>query len=287
MKVSITLTDQSWGTSSRTAELLALAQAADEAGIDTIWVPDHLIQADPYAQGDAILEAFSTLNYLAGVTRTVRLGTMVSPVTYRSPALLVKTVTTLDVLSGGRAWLGLGAGYLRQEADDMGLYLPAPAERYARLEETLRIALQMWDDDERPFEGRYYRLRHPVCHPRPVQQPRPRILIGGMGERHTLPLVAAYADACNLFDIPDGGATLRHKLEVLGEHCLKAGRDPADVEKTIGTRWDPAWTAEQLTDHLASLSNLGLNHAVLLRAGPWLASGIEALAAHLDTIRTF
>jgi F420-dependent oxidoreductase-like protein len=287
MKVSITLTDQSWAAGSLTAMLRAVGQAADDAGIDTIWVPDHLIQAAPGAQGDAMLEAFSTLTYLASVTRTVRLGTMVSPVTYRSPALLVKTVTTLDVLSAGRAWLGIGTGYHQQEADAMGLYLPAPAERYGRLEETLRIARQMWADDGTPFEGRYYRLGHPVNHPRPVRQPHPPILIGGMGEHRTLPLVARYADACNLFDIPDGGATLRHKLEVLADHCRKANRDPGEVEKTISTRWDPGWTAQQLTDHLGSLSDLGLTHAVLLRVGPWYASSIEALAAHLDAIGKF
>jgi F420-dependent oxidoreductase-like protein len=182
------------------------ARAADQSGLDTLWVSDHLLQADPnISPGAEMLEAYTTLGFLASHTERIRLGTMVTAVTYRPPALLVKAVTTLDVLSGGRAWLGIGAGYHQGEAAAMGLSLPALGQRFERLEETLRIALAMWAGDDTAFEGIQYRLARPVNRPNSIRRPHPPILIGGMGESKTLPLVARYADACNLFDIPDGG----------------------------------------------------------------------------------
>ena len=175
--------------------LAELGRAADDCGLNTTWVADHLMQADPAARPtDPMLEAYAVLAHLAAVTRRVRLGAMVSPVTFRAPALLVKTVTTLDVLSGGRAWLGLGAGYQGDEAAAMGLPLPPVAERFRRLEETVRLAGRIWAGDS------------PFGYPPPVR--RPPILIGGAGEKRTLRLVAEHADACNLFDIPDGNRTL-------------------------------------------------------------------------------
>ena len=158
-------------------------RAADEAGLDTVWVVDHLIQADPMSMPDSeMLEAYTTLGLLAAHTRRVRLGTMVTAVTYRPPAMVIKAVTTLDALSGGRAWLGVGAGYLEQEARAMDVPLPLVSERFERLEETLRLALHMWTGDPSPFEGRHYHVERPVTNPPPLQQPPP-ILIGGMGER--------------------------------------------------------------------------------------------------------
>jgi alkanesulfonate monooxygenase SsuD/methylene tetrahydromethanopterin reductase-like flavin-dependent oxidoreductase (luciferase family) len=164
---------------------------------------------------------------------------MVTAVTYRPPALLVKAVTTLDVLSGGRAWLGIGAGYHQGEAAAMGLPLPALGERFERLEETLRLALSMWAGDDTAFEGIHYRLARPVNSPNSIRRPHPPILIGGMGESKTLPLVARYADACNLFDIPDGGKTVTHKLAVLAGYCEQVGRSYDDIEKTLSTRLQP------------------------------------------------
>jgi F420-dependent oxidoreductase-like protein len=211
MRLSLSATDFSWaGSPAQLARQLGdVARAADEGGLDTFWVADHLLQVDPHSRPDGpMLEAYTTLGFLAAMTRRLRLGTLVTAVTFRPPALLIKAVTTLDVLSGGRAWLGLGAGYAGDEARAMGLPLPATAERFERLEETLQLAAQMWSDDASAFAGRHYRLEQPISSPAPLTRPRPPILVGGMGERKTLRLVARYADACNLFDIPDEGRTL-------------------------------------------------------------------------------
>ncbi len=172
-----------------------------------------------------MLEAYTTLGFLAAQTERVRLGTMVSPVALRPPALLVKAVTTLGVLSGGRAWLGIGAGYHSAEAEALGLPLPPVAERFERLEQTLQVATRMWAGDETPFEGKHYRLGHPVDSPGPAQRPHPPILVGGAGARCTLRLVARYADACSLADIPDGGRTVTHPVVTcpVGSAALHAG----------------------------------------------------------------
>ena len=159
-----------------------------------------------------MLEAYTVLGHLSAVTGRIRLGVLVSPVTFREPALLVKAVTTLDVLSGGQAWLGLGAGYHLAEAEMTGLPMPPTAERFDRLDETLRLARRMFAGDPAPFEGVHYRATRPLNSPPPLSRPHPPILVGGTGERRTLPLVARHADACNVFDIPDGGATIRRKL---------------------------------------------------------------------------
>lgn len=210
MRISISVTNYSWPGDPRQLgpELAWLVRTADGAGVDTVWVSDHLVQADPTAESGQteMLEAYTTLGFIAAQTERVRLGTMVTAVTYRPPALLIKAVTTLDVLSSGRAWLGVGARYHDDEARAMGLPLPAVPERFARLEETLQIATRMWAGDDTPFEGKHYQQARPHGSPLPAQRPRPSILIGGTGTRRTLRLVAQYADACNLFDIPDGGA---------------------------------------------------------------------------------
>src|SRR5215217_4911180 len=246
MRVSISLTNYSW-PDGLVPSLGRVVEAADRAGVDTVWAPDHLIQADPTAPPDdtEMLEAYTTLGFLAAQAQRVRLGTMVTGVTFRPPALLIKAVTTLDVLSGGRAWLGIGAGYEQDEARAMGLTLPPLGERFERLEETLRLAVQMWAGDASPFRGKNYRLEHPVSSPDPLTKPRPPILIGGMGERRTLRLVARYADACNLFDLPNGGRTIRHKLDVLARHCKDLGRPYDTIDKTLSTRLEARETANQ------------------------------------------
>jgi F420-dependent oxidoreductase-like protein len=224
-----------------------------------------------------MLEAYTTLGFLAAQTERVKLGTMVTGVTFRPPSLLVKAVTTLDVLSGGRAWLGVGAGYHEDEARAMDLPLPPVGERFERLEETLRLARQMWTGDATPFEGRHYRLERPVGNPLPLR--RPPILIGGMGERKTLRLVAEHADACNLFDIPDEGRTIRHKLDVLARHCEAVGRPYDAIEKTVSTRLNPGESAEEFAERCAGLAALGLDHAVVVTAGPWTEEAVGTLAA--------
>ncbi|HEY8557366.1 MAG TPA: LLM class flavin-dependent oxidoreductase, partial [Actinomycetes bacterium] len=188
MRVSISLTNYSW-PDGLASSLGRVVEAADRAGLDTVWVADHLVQADPTAPPDdtEMPEAYTTLGFLAARTERVRLGTMVTGVTFRPPALLVKAVTTLDVLTGGRAWLGIGAGHQRDEAAAMGLPFPPPAERFERLEETLRIVRAMFDGAEAPYDGKHYRLGATVNRPAPVR--RPPIMVGGGGERKTLRLV--------------------------------------------------------------------------------------------------
>jgi F420-dependent oxidoreductase-like protein len=279
MRVSLSITNYSW-SGVLAAELARVARAADEAGLHTVWVADHLIQADPTSTPEAeMLEAYTTLGFLAAQTRRVRLGTMVTGVTFRPPSLLIKAVTTLDVLSGGRAWLGLGAGYQEDEARVMDLPLPPMAERFERLEETLRLALQMWAGDDSPFAGRHYRLERPLNSPPALQSPHPPILVGGMGERRTLRLVAQHADACNLFDIPDGGATIRRKLDVLARHCDEVGRPYDAIEKTVSTRLNDGESAAAFAERCAALGALGIEHAVVITAGPWTEDAIARLGA--------
>ena len=281
MRISLSITNYSWqgGPARLAAELARVVRAAEAGGLDTVWVPDHLLQAAPGSAPDAeMLEAYTTLGFLAGQSARIRLGAMVTAATYRSPGLLIKAVTTLDVLTGGRAWLGIGAGYHEEEALALGLSLPPTAERYERLEETLRLALQMWAGDVSAFAGSHYRLERPLNSPQSLTRPHPPILIGGMGERQTLRLVARYADACNLFDIPDGGATIRHKLAVLAEHCEAAGRPYGEIEKTVSTRLEPSETAAAFAERCAGLAELGIEHAVVIASEPWSEERIAVLA---------
>jgi F420-dependent oxidoreductase-like protein len=282
MRISLSVTDFSWPGPTRelAAGLAEVARDADEGGLDTVWVADHLLQADPNSRPEAeMLEAYTTLGFLAAQTQRVRLGTMVTGVTFRPPALLIKAVTTLDVLSGGRAWLGVGAGYQQDEARAMGLDLPPLGERFERLEETLRLAVQMWAGDTSPFQGKHYRLENPASSPGPLTKPRPPILIGGMGERKTLRLVARYADACNLFDIPDGGRTIRHKLDVLAGHCNDLGRDYDTIDKTLSTRLEAGETANQFAGRCANLAALGITHVVLITTGPWTSGELDVICS--------
>lgn len=206
------------------------AEAAEESGYSSLWVMDHFLQLP--VMGDPTLdmhESYATLGYLAGVTERITLGTLVTGVTYRHPGILVKQVTSLDVLSGGRAWFAIGAAWFEREHAALGVAFPPVSERFERLEETLQIAAQMWSDDDGAFKGRHYVLEETICSPKPVSQPRPRIMIGGGGERKTLRLVARYADACN---IPRSVEDLRRKLDVLRRHCDDVGRDYDAIERT-------------------------------------------------------
>ena len=279
MKLSLSITDFTLpgGPDGLAEHLGHVVTAADEAGLDTVWVPDHLLQGIPgRAPTDEMLEAYTTLGFLAARSSRVRLGTAVSAVTFRPPALLIKAVSTLDVLSGGRARLGLGAGYLAQEATDMGLPLPPTRERFEHLEDTLRLAVQMFDGDESPFAGTHHRPARPINSPRPRR--RPSILVGGTGEQRTLRLVAQYADACNVFDIPDGGATITRKLGVLAEHCTAVGRDYSEIEKTVSTRLGADEAPEAFAERCAALAALGIEHTLVLVAGPWTDAALDALA---------
>jgi F420-dependent oxidoreductase-like protein len=222
------------GTQALRGHLVGIAQAAEEAGFESLWVMDHLYQlpADTGWGGpeEPMLESYSTLGFLAGVTSRIRLGALVGCAVFRSPGLLVKTATTVDVLSGGRLTFGIGAGWYQREALGLGLPWPERRERFARLEETLRIAHQLWADDRSPFPGRFTELAEPIIRPLPLARPHPPIMIGGNGERRTLRLVARYADACNFLVLePD---EIRAKLEVLRAHCDEIGRDYGEIEIT-------------------------------------------------------
>jgi F420-dependent oxidoreductase-like protein len=207
-----------------------LAQRAEAVGLRTMSVMDHYFQMERMAPAtDPMLECYTALAFIAGCTRRLRLRTLVTGVTYRHPGLLAKVMTTLDVVSGGRAELGLGAAWYDREHRGLGVPFPSTAERFERLEEALQICLQMWSDDEGPYRGRHYQLDETICRPMPVSSPRPRIMIGGSGERKTLRLVAQYADACNIFGDP---ADLAHKIDVLRRHCDAIGRDVNEIEVT-------------------------------------------------------
>ncbi|HTP03099.1 MAG TPA: LLM class F420-dependent oxidoreductase [Anaerolineales bacterium] len=259
------------GPSQLGATLAAIARAAEEAGFYSLWVMDHFFQiGDPGRVStlgppeDEMLESYSTLSYFAGVTRRIKLGALVTGVIYRYPGILIKTVTTLDVLSGGRAIFGLGAAWNELESRSLGVPFPPPKERLEREEETLQIALQMWSGSDAPFKGRYYHLERTLCSPLPLSQPHPPIMIGGMGEQKTLRLVAQYADACNLFTRA-GADTLRHKLEALQRHCDRLGRDYSTIEKTtlntVHLAPDKA-SPKDVVEECRALAALGIQHCI-------------------------
>jgi F420-dependent oxidoreductase-like protein len=207
-----------------------LARRAEAMGVRTQSFMDHYFQMDWMAPAqDPMLEGYTALGFVAGVTGRLRLRLLVTGVTYRHPGLLAKIVTTLDVLSGGRAELGIGAAWYEREHRGLGVPFPPTAERFERLEEAIQICLQMWSKNDGPYEGQHYRLAETICNPAPVSSPRPRLLIGGSGERKTLRLVAQYADVCNIFGGPE---EIAHKLDVLRRHCEAVGRDPNDIEVT-------------------------------------------------------
>jgi F420-dependent oxidoreductase-like protein len=207
-----------------------LAERAEAIGVRTLSFMDHFFQMDWSSPAeDPMLEGYTALGFVAGRTERLRLRLLVTGVTYRHPGLLAKTVTTLDVLSSGRAELGIGAAWYEREHRGLGVPFPPTSERFERLEEAIQICLQMWSDDNGAYEGQHYQLAETLCSPMPVSSPRPRILIGGSGERKTLRLVAQYADACNIFGGPEEVA---HKIDVLRRHCDAVGRDPNEIEVT-------------------------------------------------------
>lgn len=209
-----------------------IAERAERAGLYSLWVMDHFFQIGVVGPPEnEMLEGWTALAFAAGRTNRIKLGTMVTGITYRHPGILVKTATTLDVLSHGRAYFGIGAAWNEQEHKGLGIPFPPLAERFERLEETLQIALQMWQGNEQPYNGKHYTLERPLNSPRAVQTPHPPILIGGGGERKTLRLVAQYGDGCNLF-ARLGNDELRRKLDILRDHCASLGRNYNEIEKT-------------------------------------------------------
>jgi len=302
MKFGITITTFPWPAEEIGPLVSRIAVAADEAGVDSLWVMDHFFQIrlTGLPPESPMPEAYATLAFLGGLTRRIRLGTLVTSVSYRHPGVLVKTVTSLDVLTGGRVIFGVGAGApfnvtpagpgTAFEAEGLGIPFSSLAERFERLEEVLQIAHQMWRGDERPYQGRHYQLARPLNSPNSLQRPHPPILIGGSGEGKTLRLVARYADACNLFDVP--GSQFRdniaHKLDVLRQHCAREGRDFAAIEKTIATNFDlgedPKAGAAELLIHLRELAAAGIEHVLFSPRGSWDEATFDAVASILPEI---
>ena len=265
-----------------------LARRAEAIGVRTLSFMDHYFQMDWMAPAeDPMLEGYTALGFVAGATERLRLRLLVTGVTYRHPGLLAKTVTTLDVLSGVRAELGIGAAWYEREHLGLGVPFPPTAERFERLEEAIQICLQMWGPDDGPYEGQHYQLAATLCRPEPVSQPRPRILIGGSGERKTLRLVAQYADVCNIISPPED---LARKLDVLRRHCEDLGRDPNEIEVTTMYRdIAPGASVDEVVAGAEALARLGVSSVVTGAMGDdpagWLESTFEPAMNELAAIK--
>ncbi len=248
--------------------LTGIGQAAEDAGLASLWVMDHWFQLPEHSgwggPEEPMLEAYTTLGFLAQATSRIWLGPLVAGVVYREPGALIKTATTLDVLAGGRTYLGLGAGWYEREANGLGFPFPPRAERFAWLEETLQIAHRMFAGDRTPFEGARYHLAEPINIPAPLSRPRPRIMVGGNGPRRTMGLVARYADACNIL-VPDPGES-RRLVDTIRRLCEEDGRDPAEVEMTslLEADFRPGRTGPAaLVDAIRRQADEGIEHVIV------------------------
>jgi F420-dependent oxidoreductase-like protein len=267
MRVGLQIPRFTWpgGDAQIGSRLAEIASTADDNGFASLWVMDHFFQIQMVgAAEEPMLEGYSALSYMAGLTSRARLGTLVTGVIYRYPGLLVKTATTLDVLSGGRAYLGIGAGWNEQESRGLGVPFPPLRERFEMLEEALQIARQMWSGSDAPYSGKHYKLERPLNSPQVLSRPHPPIMIGGGGEQKTLRLVAQYADACNIFAY-GGPDFVRNKLEVLKRHCDDVGRDYDRIERTTlsGINLGSGGvTAAQAIATCRELADVGVQHAI-------------------------
>jgi F420-dependent oxidoreductase-like protein len=265
MKIGLQIPNFTWpgGPAQISGKLAEIARAVDDAGFYSLWVMDHFFQISMIGPPENdMLESYSTLGYLAALTKKVKLGTMVTGVIYRYPGILVKTATTLDVLSGGRAYFAIGAAWNEREAKGLGVPFPPLGVRFELLEETLQIAKQMWSPDNGAYHGKHNHLEETLCNPQPLSRPHPPILVAGGGEKKTLRMVAQYADACNLFGPPE---TVSAKLAILKQHCGALGRDYGSIEKTtLGTvDVQPGkMTANDVIAQCKVLAAMGVQHAI-------------------------
>ena len=256
--------------------LAEVARTADDGGISTLTLMDHWFQMEHLGGPDEpMLEGYTSLGFLAGRTERLTLGLLVTGVTYRHPGLLAKIVATLDVLSGGRAMLGLGAAWYEREHAGLGVPFPSTSERFQRLEEALQICRQMWSDDDGAFAGRHYRLAETVCVPRPIRSGGPRVIVGGSGERKTLRLVATYADACNLYGFDP--EEMKHKVSVLEGHCADVGRDPAEVRRTALAGRDPLEDLDAFLRRMEAYAGLGIDQVWVMPTTDDPVSHVERL----------
>ena len=268
MKIGLHVVSFSWPDTPRSIAptLAGIASAAEEAGISHLSFMDHWFQMDVFAPAtEPMLEGYTSLGFMAAHTSTVTLGLLVTGVTYRHPGLLAKTVATLDVLSGGRGELGIGAAWYQREHEGLGVPFPSTSERFERLEETLQVCFQMWSDDNGPFKGRHYELAETICEPRPISRPRPPVMIGGSGERKTLRLVARYADSCNLFEFEP--QEMARKLDVLRRHCDDESRDFDSIEKTMLSRADAFTDPDAFVDTMRTYADLGIDTVIFVPGG--------------------
>jgi F420-dependent oxidoreductase-like protein len=267
MRIGLQVPSFSWpdAPASIGPRLAEIARTADDAGFASLWVMDHFFQISMVGPPEEpMLEGYTTLGYLAGLTKQVRLGLLVTGVHYRYPGILAKTITTLDVLSGGRAYLGIGAGWNEQESRGLGVPFPSTRARFEQLEETLQIVRQMWADDRTPYQGQHFQLADPLNHPLPLSQPHPPIMVGGAGEKKTLRLVAQYADACNLF-VRLGEDGLREKLDILRQHCEDVGRPYDEIERTALGTIDLRPGKQSVDEVIAlcrSMADIGIQHLI-------------------------
>jgi F420-dependent oxidoreductase-like protein len=265
MRIGLQIPSFTWpgGSAEIGPRLAEIVQTADQAGFSSIWLMDHFFQIEMIGPADeAMLEGYTTLGYIAALTQRVRLGLLVTGIIYRHPGILAKTVSTLDVLSGGRATLGIGAAWFEREANGLGVPYPPLTTRFEQLEETLQIVKQMWSDEVGPYEGQHFHLAETLNQPQPLSKPHPPILIGGMGEGKTLRLVAQYANACNLFAFV-GTEVLAHKLKVLKNHCETIGRNYDDIERTVlGTANFNEMKAGDIIDLCRGLAEIGIQQAI-------------------------
>lgn len=265
MRIGLQIPSFTWpgGAAAIPGTLADIATTAESAGFYSLWVMDHFFQISQVGPPEQeMLEGYTALSYLAGLTSKVKLGTMVTGVIYRYPGILIKTVTTLDVLSGGRAYLGIGAAWNEQESKGLGVPFPPLGIRFEQLEETLQIAKQMWSGQDTPYTGKHFQLERTLCSPQPLSHPHPPILVAGGGEKKTLRMVAQYADACNLYGSPD---VIASKLQILKQHCTALGRDYASIEKTTLGYADLSPGKMSPADVIAQcrqLRSLGVDHAL-------------------------
>jgi F420-dependent oxidoreductase-like protein len=265
MKIGLQINRFTWpGEPQSIHEILTdIATTADQGGFFSIWVMDHFFQIGYIGKPEEpMMEAYTTLGFLAGITKKAMLGTMVTGVIYRNPTLLIKSVTALDVLSNGRAYFGVGAAWNEEESHALGFAFPPLKVRFEQLEDTLQLAKQMWNDDDKTFKGKQFAFPRPINHPQAIQKPHPPILIGGGGEKKTLRLVAQYADACNLF-VRMGEEELNRKLDILKEHCKEVGRNYDDIEKTALHQVDPNFSAKEVIEELKKMKNLGFSQIMI------------------------
>ena len=282
MKIGLQIPDFTGPGAARLgADIATVARTADDAGFEFIAMMDHFFQIAMVGPPEHdMLEAYTTLGYLAGCTSRAKLVTLVTGAVYRHPGILAKIVTTLDVLSGGRAWLGIGAAWNDEESRGLGIPFPPVAERFERLEETLQICLQMWSGDESPYQGKHYQLERPLNYPKALSAPHPPIMIGGGGEKKTLRFVARYAQACNLFPGPD----LARKLDVLRAHCDAEARDYDEIEKTCYFIFDVGAKGEkagQVVDQLGNLAGMGFGAAIGAVADVWAVTPLEIIGSEV------